>query len=382
MFLALSEIRRSKIRFALLSGSIGLLAYLILFQQSLTGGLITQFIGALRNQSAPVIVLGADARSNLQASNVMPEQLAAVAKVDGVAQADRLGLATFTASNVVSRAKTDPKARLVETSLFGYELGRLGAPMTVVSGRLPRVRGEAVASKLNENDGFAIGQRVRIEPSQTEITIVGLADDINFFAAPTLFASYDTYEEVKRIINPNATGVLPSAILVKPVAGVVTRDLMARITAEVPRVEVLTRAQAEAKAPGVSQVSSSFGLIIGLLWFVVLLTTGLFFLILTVQKAGSLTVLRAMGASGSKLVGALIIQVFMVMGAGLVFAIALFAGSVGAVANLGLRVDPALITSTAFLLLVLALLGTGLGATRRVLRIEPAAATSPQGGLR
>ncbi len=382
MFFALSEIRRSKIRFALLSGSVGLLAYLILFQQSLTGGLITQFIGALRNQNAPLIVLGADARSNLQASNLTPDQLAAVSKMDGVAQADRLGLATFTASNRVTRAKADVKARLVETTLFGYELGRLGAPMTLTAGRLPTANDEAVASKLNEKDGFGIGDTVRIEPSQKEITIVGVADDINFFVAPTLFTSYETFEEVKRVINPNATGVLASAILVKPTPGTAESDLIRRITKGVPRVEVLTRKQAESKAPGVSQVASSFGLIIGLLWFVVLLTTGLFFLILTVQKTGSLTVLRAMGASVAKLVGALIIQVLIVMTVGLLLAVALFVVSVGAVGNLGLSVDPGLIASTAALLFVLALVGTALGATRRVLRIDPAAATTPQGGLR
>ncbi|MEZ5273015.1 MAG: hypothetical protein R2694_12040 [Ilumatobacteraceae bacterium] len=52
MFLAWHEMRRSKLRFGLLTGAVGLLVFLILFQQALLGGLITQFIGAVRNQSA------------------------------------------------------------------------------------------------------------------------------------------------------------------------------------------------------------------------------------------------------------------------------------------------------------------------------------------
>jgi putative ABC transport system permease protein len=382
MFLALAEIRRSKLRFALLSGSIGLLAYLILFQQALTGGLITQFVGAIRNQSGSILVLSEDARANLQASNLTPEQVNAIRQAPGVASADAVGLATFTASTEVSRKRKDAKTRLVETSLFGYQLGGLGAPTTLRSGRLPRAPGEVVASQLNTADGFSLGRSVRIEPSNQQLKIVGIAKDINFFAAPTLFGPYETYEATKRIVNPNARGVLATAVMVKPAKGISNNQLELNITNAATKVQVLTRSEAAAKAPGVSSVSSSFGLIIGLLWFVVLLTTGLFFLILTVQKTGSLTILRAMGASGSKLVSSLIIQVVLVMLVALLVAVGLFTATVPAVANLGLSADPSLIASTALLLLVVSLIGTGVGATRRVLRIDPASAVAPLGGLR
>jgi putative ABC transport system permease protein len=379
MFLALSEMRRSKARFALLMGAVGLLGYLILFQQALTGGLVTQFIGGLRNQSGPVVVLSSSARSNVQASVMRPEQLEAVRGVDGVAQADRLGVATFTASTAVTRKRTDPKLNLIDTSMFGYDLGKLGAPLTLSNGRLPAKDGEAVASKLNEVDGFKVGQTVRVEPAGAEIMIVGVAKDINFFATPTLFVSFGTFESAKRILNPNATGVVPNAVLVKPAKGITPAAMAKTLNEKVKGIEALTRGESEQKAPGVAQVKSSFALIIGLLWFVVLLSTGLFFLILTIQKTGSLTMLRAMGASGGKLVGALAIQVILVMLGGLLLAVLLFAGTIPAVANLGLQLDPKLIATTSILLL---LLGTALGATRRVLRIDPSTATTPQGGLR
>ena len=53
MFLAFKEMRRAKVRFGLLMGAVGLLVFLILFQQSLQNGLLTAFVGAIRNQSAP-----------------------------------------------------------------------------------------------------------------------------------------------------------------------------------------------------------------------------------------------------------------------------------------------------------------------------------------
>ena len=57
MFLALKEMSRAKTRFGLLVAAIALLVFLILFQQSLQNGLITGFVGAIRNQNAPVLVL-------------------------------------------------------------------------------------------------------------------------------------------------------------------------------------------------------------------------------------------------------------------------------------------------------------------------------------
>ena len=72
MFLALREMRRAPWRFALLTGAVGLLVFLILFVQALTGALIGQFIGALKHQSADVFVYSAQARKNLEGSVVAP----------------------------------------------------------------------------------------------------------------------------------------------------------------------------------------------------------------------------------------------------------------------------------------------------------------------
>ena len=96
MFLALREIARAKLRFALLSGAIGLLVFLITFQQGLFGGLITSFVGAVENQNAPILVFNEQARQNVEGSFLFPDQVAAVAEVEGVAQADPIGQGTFT----------------------------------------------------------------------------------------------------------------------------------------------------------------------------------------------------------------------------------------------------------------------------------------------
>ena len=75
MFLALREMRRAKVRFALLISAIGLLVLLILAQQAIQNGLITSFVGAIERQSAPVLVYSVDGQRTLQGSIITPPLL-------------------------------------------------------------------------------------------------------------------------------------------------------------------------------------------------------------------------------------------------------------------------------------------------------------------
>ncbi len=369
MFLALKEMRRAKVRFGLLAGAVGLLVFLILFQQALLTGLINQFIGAIKHQSGEVLVYNDQARKNLDGSIILPDQQAAIAQVEGVAAASPLGQATFTVT--AGGEETD-------AVLFGYVLGQPGGPTTLVEGRLPETNNEAVASEKDRDAGFDIGDQVRIEPGGASIAVVGIARDINYSVAPVLFVDFETFEAAKRTRNPDAEVILPSVIAVAVADGSSAAEVAERINAEVEGVEALTRDEAVDGSPGVGSVRSSFAIILGLFYLVVPLVTGLFFLIVTFQKASALTLLRAIGAPARTLVVSLLVQVVIVMGIGSLVAFGLYAAALQGVQNLGVRVEvlPAVITSA--VVLALALL-TSLVAVRRVLRLDPLSATTGAG---
>ena len=369
MFLALKEMRRAKLRFGLLAGAVGLLVFLILFQQALLGGLINQFIGALKNQSADVLVYSDQARKNLEGSIILPDQLAQVAAVEGVADAAPLGESTFTVT-----AGGEER----DAVLFGYELGRPGEPTTLVEGRLPEQGGEAVASEKDRADGFDIGDVVQVQPDGVEITVVGVARDINYSVAPVLFVDFATFEAAKRTRNPDATTILPSVVAVQVASGSSPESVAIAINDQVDGVEALTRQQAVDGSPGVSSVRSSFAIILGLFYLVVPLVTGLFFLIVTFQKASALTLLRAIGASSRTLVTSLLIQVLAVMVVGSIIAFGLYAGALQGVKNLGVRVELQPVVITSLVVLVLALITSAI-AVRRVLRLDPLSATTGGG---
>jgi len=367
--LASREMQRSKLKFGLLSGAVGLLIFLVFFQQTLLGSLLQGFTGAIEHQSAQVLVFGADARKSLDASFVSADTVAQVAAVDGVAQAAPLGEATIT---MVAAGET------IDVAVFGVDPSGAGAPTKVVSGRLPEQPGEGVASSEDVSKGLAIGDVVRTATGDAPVVIVGLTDQSQFNVQPTVFVPFETYTTLRKAANPEATTISPSAVAVVVADGARARDVADRIDAQVPGVQALTRSEAVDNAPGVSSVQISFGLILALAIAVVALVTGFFFLILTVQKAQALTLLRAIGAPAGYLVRSLLQQVAVVLAVALVVALLLTIGAVaGSGTGLSLTIDPKALLTSGAIIVALSLIGS-LAAIWRVLRIDPIQAVTRQ----
>lgn len=372
MNLAWTEIKRAKLRFGLLTGAVALLVFLIMFMQTLSGTLLQLFVGGIQNQSASVLVYGKEARRSIEGSIVTPDQVAAVAKVEGVGNASPLGENTFT-------ARPGGTDELKDATIFGYGLGGPGAPTTLSEGRLPTADGEAVASS-NAGTGFEVGDTVTILPGDEPIQIVGIATDAAYNVQPTLYTSFATYEALLKLQNPDAQVILPTLVAVDPAPGVDPVDLAARITAEVDGVEALDLDTAVASIPGVASITQSFGIVLALAFFVIVLVTGFFFLILTVQKIQALTLLRAVGASTGFLLRALLVQVVLVTVVGVALAAGLLTVmAAGSSADFRFEADPALILGIGGAVLVLAMLAS-LASVRRVAKLDPAAATQRMAG--
>jgi putative ABC transport system permease protein len=378
MFLAFKEMARAKVRFALLIAAIALLVFLILFQQSLQNGLITGFIGAIREQSAPVLVYSVDGQRVIQGSVITPPMEEQVRSATGVGEVGRIGQGTFTG---VPSGNADGET--FDITLLGYELGTdgagIGAPTDVVEGRLPTTDGEAVVSDADVPLGFGIGDTVTLLPGGTTIEIVGVAANAQLNVAPTLFASYDTYVDAVKSVNPDAGDPLPNVLGVVPADGFTAEETVESINAVSLDLDALTREDAAAETPGVAQVQQSFNIIFLLYGLVVPCVTGLFFLIVTFQKANSLTLLRAIGAPAGRLVSSLLIQVVVIIAAGLAIGTLLYYPvSQQALGGIALTFQTGAVVFWSVLLLTLGVLSS-LVAARRVLRIDPIEATTGQG---
>lgn len=367
MFLALSEMRRAKVRFGLLVAAIALLVFLILFQQSLQNGLITSFVGGMRNQDAPVLVYSVDGQRTVQGSAITPDLEALVRDAEGVGEVGRWSQGTFTA---------ETGAGTTDVSLIGYDTRGLGTPSELVAGRLPDGIGEAVASDADAETGFAVGETVRIVPGDVEIEVVGLARDVQLNASPTMFTTAQTYLDVVSSVNPDAGEPPPNVLTVRPATGVSDAAVTTAINEQSLELDALPRGEAADETPGVAQVQQSFQIIFLLYALVIPCVTGLFFLIVTLQKAGALTLLRAIGAPARRLVTALLFQAASIIATGFVIGTLLYLPvSQQRIGGLPLRFETTAVVGWGVALAVLGL-GSSLLSARRVLRIDPAEATT------
>ncbi|MFV0308112.1 MAG: ABC transporter permease [Desertimonas sp.] len=370
MFLALREMRRHLVRFALLASAIALLGFLVLFQQALQSGLLGAFVGGLRHQSAPVLVYAVDSQRTLAGSIITPDLVEAVATVDGIGERGRLGLVT------VTMATAD--GVVVDAGIVGSDTPSLGWP-EVTDGRAPELPGEVIGSDVD----FAVGDSVTVIAASggadVELTVVGVAAEVQLNVTATVFTDFDTYEAAARALNPDLRAAPVSAVTVRPVEGVSAAEMTELIDAAVPDAEALTRTEAADTAPGVGPVRQSFRVIFVLYALVVPLVIGLFFLIVTLQKSRSLTLLRAIGARRVVLVRTLLIEVVAVTAAGLAVGTGVYAAVArGRLGELVVRYDPGAVRAWSAAFLALAVAGA-LVSLRRVLGIDPVEAATGGG---
>jgi putative ABC transport system permease protein len=362
--LALTELRRAKLRYGLLSGAVALLVFLLLFLNTLSGTLLRFLGGAVENISADVLVYDEGARRNLQASRLGPDLALAVAEVAGVAQAEEIGEVTLTA-----RAG----AGTTDVSLWGYVPGGPGEPAELVDGRLPR-GGEALVDEADVGNGFAIGSTVTLEPSGETLTVVGVTKDRRFSALATLYTPLEGWRGIVAAANPNAPFVPANVVGVRVDPQADPAVVAERITEAVAGAEALDRVTAAASIPGVAAIGQSFGLLVGITFLIVVLVIGFFFLILTVQKLRVFVALRAVGASTGFLARSVLLQIALVV----LVAVGLATGLLGVAsltsqAAFPITVDPGLVLAVLAAVLASALLAGG-AAVRRIARLDPASA--------
>ncbi|MEI6621629.1 MAG: ABC transporter permease [Actinomycetes bacterium] len=361
MNLALLEIRRAKLRFGLLTVAVALLIFLVLFLSTISGALIESFTGALKNLNADVLVYATSARDNIQGSRLDPAVVAQVAKVPGVASA--AGLATATLSAQLPNGPGD-------LQLFGVDPTGPGAPGGLKQGRLPSSPNEAAV----DISGATIGSTITLLPTNIPLKVVGVLKGAQFAASPTAYVDLPSYQAALKAANPKAPFIPLNAVAVQTAAGADPIAVATAIGQSVTGTSGYTVTQAVAKIPGVSSVSSTFGILVGLTFVIGIVVIGFFFLILTVQKLKVFTLLRAAGASNARLAGSTVAQISIVVLISSAVAVLLVQGALQGV-NTGIPVSmsPSLVIGTVIAVWLFSLLA-GLLSVRRIRSIDPATA--------
>lgn len=373
MFVAFKEIRRSFGRFSLLTMAVALLVLLLLFFQAVAGTLTSGLTGGLESSSADVLVYDQQARRNPATSILSPEVEAEVAAALDVVATSPIGLSVFTGT-VDGSSSADAE---VDVQLVGGDPSGPSVPADIASGRLPSAQGEALFSGSSFDSPIEIGQQVKVEG--VSFKVVGTADDAAFNVLPTLYVPYEDYVLASQARAGKSIDVAPSLIGVSVAKGADPAEVARSLTKSIDGVEALDRSEAVAALPGVGQITQSFSILYLLLYIVVALVTGVFFLILTVQKEDALVLLRAVGASSRDVIASVLIQVLVVVGLGALIGSAVTAGLLALTRDVfGAGLSPSTAATTFALIVAIGLIAS-VGAVRRVLAIDPINATTHRG---
>jgi putative ABC transport system permease protein len=363
----LREILRSKLKFGLLAAAVGLLFFLLIFVNTLSSTLLDQFIGAIENSSADVLVFDEDAQATIPASRLSGDDVARVAEIDGVEEATPISeLATDTALG----------GEELDISLWGLTIGGPGTPLDVTDGRLPE-SGEALVDTSARDAGFSIGSS--FEVAGVSLNVVGVAENATYSVLPTVYVDNATWADVFSSSFPEAPSVPVNLVGVSVAEGVEPSEVASAIT-DTAGLEGLLPVEAASATPGVSSIEQSFGLITGITFVIVIVVVGFFFQILTVQKLRVFALLEALGSRFRSLAGYILGQIGFLVALGVVIGVGMLAGTALATQDVfAISIDPVLVGILGGAILVASLI-SGLTSIRRVAKQD--AASVATGGSR
>ncbi len=384
MFLALRDLRHARGRFALMTVVVALITFLVAFLAALTAGLGRASTSAVTDLPVDRVAFAPPAEGaspTFTESEVTAAQTDAWAAVPGVDAADPLGVATVRASGDATAAVTAFGVRPGSGLVPGTDDG--GADVSPGTAVLSRGAADAL--------GADVGDQVDAGP--LDLTVSAVADgEADYAHTPVVWVALDDWQAVGARGGASPVGTTSdgtpadSASTDDAAAGQVATVVTLRFGDDPPTADVLAATDArvgtvtatprEARSAISSFTAENLSLTLMQVFLLAIsaLVVGAFFTVWTIQRAGDVAVLRALGASTRYLLRDAIGQAGVVLGVGVGVGTALAAGA-GLLASqvMPVVVDLSTTLVPAVVLVVLGGLGAVLAVTR-VARVDPHAA--------
>ncbi|MEO9139098.1 MAG: ABC transporter permease [Jatrophihabitans sp.] len=347
MFIALRDLRFAKGRFGLVGSVIALMTFMVVMLTGLTAGLGAASVSAINALPVDRIAFAqpADGQDvSFTTSTLPPDTGQRLATKPGVTAAHPIGIAT---GQLRAGANTEA------VSMFGTDPDLYP---TRESGQPPGPAQVAIGTTLADDAHLKPGDQ--IELTGQRLTVAAIVDDTSFNHLPVVYTSIDTWQRITRSDTITAVGLRLNGASAASLAA--ATDL-----------HVLDKDAAFAAVGAYSSEQGSLNLMRGLLIAVSVLIVGSFFTVWTMQRAGDLAVVRAIGGSRGYLLRDALGQATLVLLAG-----AAAGGAVASAAGIfAAAVVPFQLTAGNVLVPVAAMIGVGLlgavASVRRVTTVDP-----------
>lgn len=349
MFLAINEIRHSKLRYALVTGIMFLIAYLVFFLTGLAYGLAQDNRMAVDKWEADQILLTEEANDNLNMS-MLPRSL-----YDEVDAPEKAVLAQT--AGVVTKEDNGEK---VDVTFFGIEPDQFLAP-NITDGEMFDSDDEAVAdSSIEEEYDISIGDTIKLAGSEKKMKIVGFTDNARFSVASVLYTSIGAYQEIRFEKEDNSENARINAIVIRGKIKEVPDDLIATDISKFIN-----------ELPGYNAQVLTFGFMIGFLIVIAAIVIGIFIYVLTMQKSEIFGVMKAQGISSRYIAFSVIAQTFLLATSGvLIGGLATIGTALVLPAAVPFQINLLFFASISVMMILIAMLGAFFS-VRTIVKIDP-----------
>jgi len=314
-YLAVKEILRNRGRFLLVSLVIALITLLVLFIAALGEGLGNGNREYISKLDAQLIVYQAKSDTLINASRLGRDRLAAVRRVEGVADAGMLGTSSAT---LVLPEGSDP----LKVALLGVEPGHTGEPPVVQGSPLSTSLAEEVILDSNTayRTNLKVGDTLTLRVTQGtrdeffKLRIVGISDGRQYSLQPSVFVPFNTWDRIrpKSEAEVGRSNPVANVILVRLQNPAAVDTVAARLTQQVNSIETATLSQAIQALPGYSAQQSTLNTQGGFTLFIGVLVIGGFFQIQILQKVAQIGVLKAIGTANPVVAMASVLQIVLI----------------------------------------------------------------------
>ena len=314
-YLAVKEVWRNRGRFLLVALVIALITLLVLFIAALGEGLGNGNREYISKLDAQLIVFQAKSEQLISASRLDRSTLAAVRRVDGVADAGELGTAT---AKILLPGNPTP----LKVSMLGVDPGHVGEPKVLQGSQLSTDtakeaiidRNTAIRSKLTVGDTLQIEVTQGTKDETYTLRIVGITDGEQYTLAPSIFVPFFTWDQLrpKSEAEVNSSNPVPNVVLVKLIDPKTVESARTVIQEQVNNVEAYTLSETIQALPGYSAQQSTLNTQGAFTLFIGVLVIGGFFQIQILQKVSQIGVLKAIGTANPVVGAASVIQIIVV----------------------------------------------------------------------
>ena len=357
--LARRNLFQDRRRVVLAVGGVAVALLLVFVLQGIFDGAMRQVTAYLRGLPADVVVSQKGVKTMHMSSSALPESVVErVGALDGVARVDAIRFTTQT-------VRANGRSQL--SYVIGYDTatGR-GGPEHLVKGRVPR-SGEVILDQVAADElGVAPGSRV--DTLGHRAVVSGLSSGGTNMANTTTFIPTEDFAA--------ARGPAVSYLLVKAAGGVSANALVRRIEGEVPGVSAQTRdGIVEQESNIVRDMSADVMQIMTVIGFLIALAVvALTLFTATLAKLREYAVVKAIGATPTRLTRMVMVQAVWSAGLALAVALLLTFGVQWLVAtvtpNVRIAVEPSAVVRAGVAMLLAAVLGA-LVPVRRLVKLDP-----------